>query len=129
VIPDNEEDLRGLLSEAVERDVHVLLLTGGTGISKRDITPDVVRSVSHKELVGFGELQRQFGSKFTGASWLSRSSAFVVKDTLVVLFPGSPKAVQQGLEGVGGLIPHAVKMLRGEPHHSEENGARGDLIP
>lgn len=122
VIPDEKEALQKLVYEAVEHKVDVLLLTGGTGISKRDITPDIVKELSSKELIGFGELQRQFGSQYTKASWLSRSSAYVVKETLVVLFPGSPKAVLQGLECVGSLIPHAVRMMRGEPHHEEIKG-------
>ncbi len=117
VIPDDPEALRELVAEAIEKKVDVLLLTGGTGISKRDITPDTIKDLSTKELVGFGELQRQFGSRFTKASWLSRSSAYVVKDTLVVLFPGGPNGVKQGLECVGELIPHAVRMIRGESHH------------
>ena len=119
VIPDDKEALLKLVYEAVEHKVDVLLLTGGTGISKRDITPDIIKEISSKELTGFGELQRQFGSQYTKASWLSRASAYVVKDTLVVLFPGSPKAVQQGLDCMGSLIPHAVRMLRGESHHDE----------
>jgi molybdenum cofactor synthesis domain-containing protein len=122
VIPDDKESLRSLVNDAVEHHVDVLLLTGGTGISKRDITPDVIEELSSKELKGFGEFQRQFGSQFTKASWLSRSSAYVVKDTLVVLFPGSPKAVQQGLDCIGSLVPHAVRMLRGESHHEEARG-------
>ncbi len=123
VIPDEKEALRELVLSAAERQVDVLLLTGGTGISERDITPETLKELASKELSGFGELQRQFGSRYTKAAWLSRSSAYVVKNTLVVLFPGSPKAVQQGLECVGSLIPHAVKMVRGEPHHEAGKGA------
>ncbi len=117
VIPDETEALLKLVSESIEKNVDVLLLTGGTGISNRDITPDTIKDISSKELVGFGELQRQFGSQYTKTSWLSRSSAYVVKNVLVVLFPGSPKAVKQGLDCVGSLIPHAVRMMRGESHH------------
>ncbi|NJM09503.1 MAG: bifunctional molybdenum cofactor biosynthesis protein MoaC/MoaB, partial [Bdellovibrionaceae bacterium] len=124
VIPDEKEALLGLVREAAEDKVDVLLLTGGTGISERDITPDTVKELSSKELIGFGELQRQFGSRYTKASWLSRSSAYVVNETLVILFPGNPKAVKQGLECVGSLIPHAIRMLRGESHHENLNGGK-----
>lgn len=116
VIPDDRRELEALVLEAVEEKAHVLLLTGGTGISERDITPEVVMKLAAKELSGFGELQRQYGSHYTKVSWLSRCSAYVVKDTLVVLFPGSPKAVKQGLECIGPLIPHAVAMMKGESH-------------
>lgn len=117
IIPDEPEALRKLVNESIEKNVDILLLTGGTGISSRDITPDTIKDISTKELVGFGELQRQFGSQYTKAAWLSRSSAYVVKNVLVILFPGSPKAVKQGLDCVGSLIPHAVRMMRGESHH------------
>lgn len=116
VIPDDAQALEGLVYAASENGSHILLLTGGTGISQRDITPEVVRKLASKELIGFGELQRHHGAQFTKTSWLSRASAYVVKETLVVLFPGSPKAVQQGLDCVGALIPHAVAMMKGESH-------------
>lgn len=128
VIPDEREALRQLVYHAVGLKVDVLLLTGGTGISERDITPDTMKEISSKEIPGFGELQRQFGSQYTNASWLSRSSAYIVKDTLVVLFPGSPKAVQQGLDCVGSLIPHAVRMLRGESHNVKRGEFQSDFL-
>lgn len=117
IIPDEKEAIIRLVKNAIEGQADVLLFTGGTGISERDITPEVVRELSSKELVGFGELQRAHGAQFTSSSWLSRSSAFIVQKTLVILFPGSPKAVRQGLECIGGLIPHAIRMMRGESHH------------
>ena len=116
VIPDEEEVLTELLSEVCEKGVQILVLSGGTGLSSRDITPEVVKKFAKKELVGFGELQRIHGAKYTQSAWLSRSSAYVVQNTLVVLFPGSPKAVTQGLEAIGDLIPHALKMINGEGH-------------
>lgn len=116
IIADDRAALKELIGMAIEEKVEVLLLTGGTGISKRDITPEVVASLASKELIGFGELQRSYGAQFTKSAWLSRSSAYVVQNTLVVLFPGSPKAVRQGLEAISDLIPHAVRMLKGESH-------------
>ncbi|MCC6278913.1 MAG: bifunctional molybdenum cofactor biosynthesis protein MoaC/MoaB [Oligoflexia bacterium] len=116
VIPDEKDRIADLISTACKSKVDVLLLTGGTGISERDIAPEVLAELASKAIVGFGERQRQYGAQFTDASWLSRSSAYVVSNTLVVLFPGSPRAVQQGLECVGSLIPHAVAMIRGESH-------------
>lgn len=116
VIPDEEIALENLLFRAIEEKSNILLLTGGTGISQRDITPEVIRKHATKELSGFGELQRQHGAYYTKAAWLSRCTAYVVKDMLVVLFPGSPKAVQQGLESIGNLIPHAVAMMKGQGH-------------
>ena len=116
IIPDDKKALEELVKVASLEKTDVLLLTGGTGLSKRDITPEVIRSLASKELAAFGEYQRQYGSQFTKSAWLSRSTAFVVNETLFVLFPGSPKAVEQGLACVGDLIPHAIKMIKGESH-------------
>ncbi len=117
VIPDEKTELKKLIIDAVEQGVDLVLLTGGTGLSERDITPDTLKELAHKELAGFGELQRNYGSQYTKSAWLSRASAYVVSKTLVVLFPGSPKAVTQGLECLGELMPHAIRMIRGENHH------------
>ncbi len=120
IIPDEKIALKELvLKSALQKStsrVDVLFLTGGTGISTRDITPETVSELASKELVGFGELQRWHGSKYTKSSWLSRSSAYVVEDTLVILFPGSPKAVLQGMEAIAELVPHAIKMMKGLSH-------------
>jgi molybdenum cofactor biosynthesis protein MoaC len=120
IIPDEKDCLKELVLKAAHSAIHqkvdVLFLTGGTGISSRDITPETVSELASKELVGFGELQRQHGSKYTKAAWLSRASAYVVENTLVVLFPGSPKAVAQGMEVIAELVPHAIKMMKGLSH-------------
>lgn len=116
VIPDDKGRLQSLISKAVESKTDIVLLTGGTGLSQRDITPEAIKEIASKELSGLGELQRQYGSQFTKSAWLSRSSAYLVGETLVILFPGSPKAVLQGLKCIGDLIPHAVQMIRGERH-------------
>lgn len=120
VIPDEESALKDLVSRAVEQNVDLVLLTGGTGLSSRDITPDTLKVMATKELTGFGELQRHYGSQYTKSAWLSRASAYVVSKTLIVLFPGSPKAVIQGLECLEELIPHAIRMIRDEDHHSNK---------
>lgn len=116
VIPDDKQKLEKAVLAMIEHGSELILITGGTGLSATDITPETIRSFASKELTGFGEKQRQYGATFTKSAWLSRSSAFVVGSSLVVLFPGSPKAVQQGLEAIGDLFPHAIKMLKGGAH-------------
>lgn len=134
VIPDEIKRLQSEITKACAAGVNVVALTGGTGISARDITPEAVREIADRELVGFGELQRQHGAKYTQNSWLSRSTAFVIGRTLVVLLPGSPKAVTQGLEVIGELVPHAIKMIEGKPHSNNHpsnhlQGGAHDLVP
>lgn len=119
IIADDQKELSDLVELACNKNVDLLLLTGGTGISPRDITPDLMSKIADKELIGFGELLRQSGSKFTKSAWLSRSSAYVVQNTLVIIFPGKPIAVQQGLDAVASLIPHALRMIKGSSQHDE----------
>ena len=116
VISDDPQKLKDVVTLAIEQGSELILITGGTGLASSDITPETIRSMASKELTGFGEKQRLQGASFTPLSWLSRSSAFVVGPALVVLFPGSPKAVRQGLQALGDLFPHAIKMLRGGNH-------------
>ncbi len=116
ILPDDGDSLRSAIENLVEKRCSLIALTGGTGIGPRDRTPDILKSLSAKELPGFGEAQRIFGAQFTRSAWLSRASAFVVGQSLVVLFPGSPKAVQQGLHAIGELIPHALGTLKGDGH-------------
>jgi len=116
ILPDEEKDIKEFIISESEKGTDLLLLTGSTGISSRDIAPEVVSKLACKEILGFGEAQRQLGARFTSTAWLSRSSAYRVRQMLVVLFPGSPRAVQQGLNAVGDIIPHAIKMIRNENH-------------
>ena len=90
----------------------VILLTGGTGITKRDVTPEAVRSIATKELPGFGEVMRARSFARFPHAILSRSLAVVVGKSLVICLPGSPKGALECLEVVATAIPHAVELLR-----------------
>lgn len=120
ILPDDEKVLEARLCDWVAAKTELILISGGTGLGVRDVTPEVVQRLACKELSGFGEAQRILGSRKTEKAWLSRSSAFVIQRgeqrSLVVLFPGSPKAVREGLEAIGSLISHAVSMMRGGGH-------------
>jgi molybdenum cofactor biosynthesis protein B len=95
------------------RDLEALVVTGGTGISPRDVTPEAFEPLWDRRLPGFGELFRVFSSFEVGAAaWLSRADAGVARGRLVVLLPGSEAAVRLGLERL--LIPelhHVIRML------------------
>ena len=95
------------------RDVDVLLLTGGTGVAPRDVTPEALRPLLERELPGFGERFRAFSWASVGsAAWLSRAGAGVARGRLVVYLPGSVGAVRDALEQL--LLPelvHAVRLL------------------
>ncbi|MBN2149972.1 MAG: MogA/MoaB family molybdenum cofactor biosynthesis protein [Candidatus Lokiarchaeota archaeon] len=115
VVGDDESMIRALVKDfAANNDLDVLVTSGGTGISPRDITVDVLASMSLKQLPGFGELFRALSYKDVGASAMfSRAQAFIINLKPVFCLPGSPKAVKLGLERL--IIPevgHLLAMLR-----------------
>ncbi len=118
VIPDEAEILTAELTKSLELSQFDLIITsGGTGISKRDITPETVLALCEqfqgREITGFGEWLRTSGSNHTPLAWLSRSTAVVIRNTLIVCLPGSPKAVLEGLNASAKLIQHALEIARG----------------
>lgn len=112
VLPDDGDELRLKLIElAAQPNIHAIITTGGTGVSSRDITPEIVNGLAERTIPGIGELLRQFGAQFTPFSWASRSTAAIVNKTLIITLPGSPKAVKEGLDCLIPLIPHFVKTI------------------
>ena len=113
VVPD-EEAMIGDTTVDMAKACRLVLLTGGTGIAERDVTPEAIRAIATKELPGFGEVMRAESFKKFPNAILSRSLAAVVDQSLVVCLPGSPKAAVECLGFVAGAIPHALDLLRGQ---------------
>jgi molybdopterin adenylyltransferase len=117
VVPD-EEALIGDKALALTETCSLVLLTGGTGITERDVTPEAVRAIATKELPGFGEVMRAKSFERFPHSILSRNLAVVVGKSLVICLPGSPKGAVECLEFVADAIPHAIELLRGGAKHT-----------
>ncbi len=114
IIPDDKELIIQQLLRFSEKDkVDVVFTTGGTGVSPRDVTPDATKVVIEKELPGFGEVMRVESLKKTPNAILSRATAGVRGETLIINLPGSPKAVKECFEAIKGAIPHAVEKIKG----------------
>jgi molybdenum cofactor biosynthesis protein B len=113
VIPDDAERLRAAMGDALEKGARAILITGGTGIGRRDITVEVVRALFEKELPGFGELFRALSYRAIGsAAMMSRATAGTWKGAIVFALPGSPNAVRVAMEAL--VLPelgHAVREL------------------
>ena len=114
IVPDEERPLRYALREGLGDDF--ILTTGGTGLSPRDITPDVSRQFCDKELPGIAETLRSESFKETPMAMLSRGYAGLRDKTVVINFPGSVKAVRLCTGVILPLLSHAPKMIRGEGH-------------
>ena len=94
-------------------EVDLIITTGGTGISPRDVTPEATRSVLEKELPGIVELMRSSGYKKTPTAILSRAVAGVRGKCLIANLPGNPRAVEEYLVLLLPVVPHAIETLQG----------------
>ena len=101
---------------ALEADADVIVTTGGTGVGPRDVTPEALVEAGARMIPGIGELLRSRGSQSTPMSWLSRSEGALLGRTLILILPGSPNAVIEGLLTMEPLIPHALHVARGGGH-------------
>ena len=121
IIPDEGEQIRGLLIQlADEQGVELIITTGGTGPAPRDVTPEATLQVIEREMPGLAEVLRMEGYRKTPLAVISRGVAGIRGRTLIVNLPGSPRAVREGMEVLTPILPHALQMLRGEDleHHA-----------
>ncbi len=116
VVPD-EESLIGDKTVELARSCSLVLLTGGTGVAERDVTPEAIRAIATKELPGFGEVMRAKSFERFPHAILSRNLAAAVNRSLVICLPGSPNGAVECLELVADTIPHAVELLQGNTAH------------
>jgi len=96
--------------------IDLVLTTGGTGLGPRDVTPEATASVCERMVPGLAEILRAEGFRRSPYAVLSRGIAGVLKNTLIINLPGSPKAVRECLEIILDVLPHAVDMMRGGGH-------------
>jgi molybdopterin adenylyltransferase len=116
VTPDEQPLIQAKIKEFAN-NCNLILLTGGTGITERDVTPEAIRAIATKELPGFGEIMRAKSFERFPHAILSRSMAAVVGKSLIICLPGNPKGAVECLEFVAAAIPHAVDLLGGHSDH------------
>ena len=115
VVPDELEEIQTqVLSETRDSRPHLLITTGGTGLSARDVTPEAIEKISDRVIPGVGECLRSSGSHHTPMAWLSRSAGYQIQNTWVITLPGSVKAVNEGLAALESFLVHGLEILSGD---------------
>ena len=116
IIPDEKDKIVEALKKSADQlKADLILTTGGTGLSPRDVTPDATLEVIEKEVPGFSEAMRAESLKKTPHAMISRAIAGIRGSSLIVNLPGSPKSVRENLSVILPALPHALSKLKGDP--------------
>jgi molybdopterin adenylyltransferase len=114
VVPDEQSQIEQTLIDMADlRNCCLIITSGGTGPAKRDVTPEATEAVCNKMMPGFGELMRAKSLTYVPTAILSRQTAGIRNQTLIVNLPGSPKAIRQCLDAVFPAIPYCIDLLEG----------------
>jgi molybdenum cofactor synthesis domain-containing protein len=115
IIPDEKDIIQEELIKAVDKlHLDLILTTGGTGLAKRDVTPEATLAIIEKEVPGISEIIRSESFKRTNRAILSRGMAGIRKESLIINLPGSPKGVRESLEIILEALPHGIEILKGQ---------------
>src|SRR5262245_8582968 len=112
VLPDERAPIEARLKRASDEDFRVVVTSGGTGLSPRDVTPEATLAVIDRHVPGIAELMRIESLKITSRAALSRAVAGIRQSTLIINLPGSVKGVRECLTAVRPILAHAVEVLK-----------------
>lgn len=116
IIPDEVDQIAAALIQLADIEkLDLILTTGGTGVSPRDLTPDATRKVLDKEIPGMAEAMRLASMKITPHAMISRAVAGIRGRTLIINLPGSPKGASENLATVLPALSHAIEKIQGDP--------------
>jgi cyclic pyranopterin phosphate synthase len=116
VIPDEKESIQFEFNQAIKNKVKLIIYTGGTGLSARDITPDSIESLLDRRIPGIEEAIRSYGQERMPYAMLSRSLVGVKNDSLVMCLPGSTKGAKESMDAVFPFVMHVFGILKGAQH-------------
>ena len=114
IIPDEKNKIENALIHDCERGIHLIVTSGGTGFSPRDITPEATKAVIEREAPGIAEYMRQKSMEITPRGMLSRGVCGIRKQSLIINLPGSPKAAAENLSFILPHLTHGLDMLTGK---------------
>ena len=107
-------------------EMDIILTTGGTGFAPRDVTPEATNAVIQRPAPGIPEAARAYSLRITPHAMLSRNTAGIRGNTLIINLPGSPKAAREILDYLLPVLPHAVELIKGDPQAESGHGKIND---
>lgn len=121
IVPDEKEQIVATLLSWCDEGVHLILTSGGTGFSPRDVTPEATKAVIEREAPGIAEALRAESLKITRHAMLSRAVAGIREQTLIINMPGNPKAVRENMAVLLPILPHALELLTNSPNTESQH--------
>lgn len=121
IVPDEADPLRDLMVSLCEEGLDLIVTTGGTGLSPRDVTPEATLAVIDREIPGMAEAMRAESLKVTHHAMISRAVCGLRGGTLIINLPGSPAGARENLRVVMPAIPHAIEVARGRASECASN--------
>ena len=116
IIADDFETIQLEARQLVEAGYQLILFTGGTGLSSRDVTPDAIRPLLEREVPGVMEVARDYGQQRTPYAMLSRGIAGFVGESLIITLPGSPRGAEESMQAIFPYILHVFRVKEGVKH-------------
>jgi molybdenum cofactor synthesis domain-containing protein len=115
---DDEDAIESVLRDLAGRGIDMIITVGGTGLGPRDVTPEATRAVIDREVPGLAETMRTASARITPNAWLQRGICGIRHRTLILNLPGSPAGAVENLTAVADVLPHAIRLLRGQTNHA-----------
>jgi molybdopterin adenylyltransferase len=116
IVPDEKDRIKDAIKQFADKDkLDLIITTGGTGVSPRDVTPDATLEIIDKQISGMAEAMRYQSMKITPFAMISRAVAGIRGNSLIINLPGSPKAAKENLDVILPAIKHTIEKIQGDP--------------